>query len=65
LWVSGFSLPRNPVICCLMGQQGLTDSASRMLATMIGGFLWLLAMAIILYPINQTIPEVPEWILNS
>jgi tetratricopeptide (TPR) repeat protein len=65
LWVSGFSLPRNPVICWLMGQQGLTDSASRMLATMIGGFLWLLAMVIILYPINQTIPKVPEWILNS
>jgi len=65
LWVSGMSLPRNPVICWLVGKQGLTDTGSRVFAILIGSFFWLLAMGIILYPINQSIPEVPEWILNS
>jgi hypothetical protein len=65
LWVSGFSLPRNPVICLLVGKRGLTDSGSRIFAVVIGSFFWLLAMGIILYPLNQSAPEVPAWILNS
>jgi small neutral amino acid transporter SnatA (MarC family) len=65
LWVSGISLPQNPVICRLVGKRGLTDSGSRIFSIVIGIFLFLLAMGIILYPINQSIPEVPEWILNS
>lgn len=65
LWVSGISLPKNPVICWIVGRQGLAGYGWRMSAIFLGGFLWLLAMAIILFPINQTVPEVPSWILDS
>ena len=62
LWVSGTSLPRNPAICFLVGEQGLPSSTARRVAAVIGGVCWLLAMVIILAPIGQSYPEVPEWI---
>jgi tetratricopeptide (TPR) repeat protein len=65
LWASGVSLPANPAMALAMGhQKGLQSSAARVSAAMFGGFFWLLALTIILYPIGQSSPEVPEWILS-
>ncbi|MBN1217296.1 MAG: tetratricopeptide repeat protein [Anaerolineae bacterium] len=64
LWTSGASLPRNPVICFLAGTQGLVSVGARTSAAIIGGVFWLLGTVIILYPIGQSVPEVPEWILK-
>ena len=63
-WTSGASLPRNPAICWVMGEQGLTSSKARTSVALFGGIFWLLAIGILLYPIGQTAPEVPEWILS-
>jgi tetratricopeptide (TPR) repeat protein len=62
LWVSGIDLPHNPAICYLVGERGLTSSEARISAALFGGFLWLLAMALILYPLGQSYPEIPTWI---
>jgi tetratricopeptide (TPR) repeat protein len=59
LFVSGSSLPRNPLLQMLVGKQGLTVKESRTMATIAGALLWLAAMALILLPINQAYPEVP------
>jgi tetratricopeptide (TPR) repeat protein len=65
LWVSGASLPINPVICWLVGERGLFHPQARTTATVVGVVFWLLAMGLILAPIGQSSPEVPSWILNS
>ena len=62
LWVSGANLPRNPMICWLAGERGLFTHEARVTATVLGVGCWLLAMAMILYPIGQSVPEVPSWI---
>jgi tetratricopeptide (TPR) repeat protein len=64
LWTSGASLPRNPFICFVLGHKGLTSSQGRTFVALCGGVFWLLALGIVLYPIGQFLPEVPEWILN-
>jgi hypothetical protein len=59
MWVSGYSLPQNPFICALVGQRGLGKSA-RPVLTYLGAAFWLLAMAVILLPIDQVFPEFPQ-----
>jgi tetratricopeptide (TPR) repeat protein len=51
LWLSGASLPQNPLIRLLAGEQGLEDSILRPLITIVGGVLWLAALTIILLPV--------------
>jgi tetratricopeptide (TPR) repeat protein len=63
-WTSGASLPRNPAICFVMGEQGLASSEARISVALFGGAFLLLALGILLYPIGQSAPEVPEWILS-
>jgi hypothetical protein len=50
LWVSGASLPQNPLIRLLAGDQGLEDSSLSPLVALVGGVLWLAALALILLP---------------
>lgn len=58
LWISGYSLPENPFICAIVGPRGLGKTA-RPVAAVLGALLWLLAMGIIIMPINQSYPEPP------
>ncbi|MFN8458363.1 MAG: tetratricopeptide repeat protein [Anaerolineae bacterium] len=60
LWVSGDSLPRNPLICQLVGQQGLSATAMRWPIAFFGLFCWLFAFILIMMPIGQTWPEPPN-----
>jgi Flp pilus assembly protein TadD len=57
LWVSGTSLPNNPLMRLLIGQQGLDKSELRILVASLGALFWLLAMGIILLPLGQFFPE--------
>jgi len=50
------------MICWLAGERGLFTHEARVTATVLGVGCWLLAMAMILYPIGQSVPEVPSWI---
>ncbi|HEX9924684.1 MAG TPA: tetratricopeptide repeat protein [Anaerolineae bacterium] len=59
LWISGTTLPQNPVIKILVGEQGLASSELQVGVAFFGGMCWLLAMLIILLPIGQSIPEIP------
>ena len=58
LWVSGYFLPQNPLICSVGGPCGL-GKFKRLVVAFLGAFSWLLAMAIILMPIGQSYPESP------
>ena len=59
LWVSGSSLPRNPLIYALLGEEGSTTANLHFSLALIGAVCWLLAFGIIIYPINQPFPEIP------
>jgi|GEM_PF-712666 len=59
LWVSGDSLPRNPLICQLVGQAGLAETDLRQPLALFGLFCWLFAFALIVMPIGQSWPEPP------
>ncbi len=59
LWISGYSLPQNPLICFLFGSRGL-GRTERPIVAFLGAFFWLLAMGLILMPIGQTYPEPPQ-----
>jgi tetratricopeptide (TPR) repeat protein len=59
LWLSGTSLPQNPVIRFFTGPGGLEDSAMRLLLAICGVLFWLLAIAVILWPVGQSLPELP------
>ncbi len=60
LFVSGSSLPRNPLLQMMVGKQGLAVKEYRTMVTIAGALLWLAAMALILLPINQSYPEIPD-----
>lgn len=60
LWVSGDSLPRNPLICQLVGQEGLSTTAMRRPIAFFGLFCWFFAFLLIMMPIGQTWPEPPN-----
>lgn len=60
LWVSGDSLPRNPLICRLVGQAGLTSTAMRWPIAFFGLFCWFFALLLIMMPIGQVWPEPPN-----
>jgi tetratricopeptide (TPR) repeat protein len=59
LWVSGSSLPRNPLLQLLLGQAELTSPIARQTLAAIGLACWFLAFGLIVLPINQTFPELP------
>jgi hypothetical protein len=59
LWVTGTDLPRNPLMQSLAGQSNLSSEVKLALAGA-GAFLWLLAMLLILLPLGQTYPEIPD-----
>jgi tetratricopeptide (TPR) repeat protein len=59
LWVSGSSLPQNPLMHQLLGPRGLASSELRFSATSLGLFCWLLALGLILLPLGRSFPEVP------
>lgn len=53
LWVTAFSLPRNPVICALTGNpQGIDEMEHRWIVSTLGAILWLAALVIILLPLG-------------
>ena len=60
LYVSGSSLPRNPLMQKIVGEQGLL-AREKNIATSTGAFLWLIAFGLVLMPINQTLPEIPDF----
>jgi tetratricopeptide (TPR) repeat protein len=60
LWVSADSLPRNPLICQLVGREGLETTDLRWPVAFLGLFCWLLAFTLIVMPIGQSFPEPPN-----
>lgn len=61
LWVSADSLPRNPLICQLLGQkEGLASMDSRWPVAFVGLFCWFFAFVLIVMPIGQSFPEPPD-----
>ncbi|MCL4297202.1 MAG: tetratricopeptide repeat protein [Anaerolineae bacterium] len=60
LWVSADSLPRNPLICQLLGREGLETTGLRGPIAFFGLFCWVLAFALIIMPIGQSFPEPPN-----
>lgn len=58
LWVSGTTMPQNPVVTLFVGPAGVGRAARPVLA-ILGAIFWLLAIAIILWPIGQSFPEIP------
>lgn len=60
LWVSADSLPRNPLICQLVGREGLETTDVRWLIAVSGLFCWILAFVLIIMPIGQSFPEPPN-----
>ncbi len=59
LWVSGTSIPNNPVTRQLFGEQGNVSSELRLLMAIFGAVCWLFALGLILWPIGQSMPEFP------
>lgn len=60
LWVSGASLPKNPLARLLAGQSGLEESpVLRFLMAAIGAICWLLALGLALWSLSQALPELP------
>lgn len=55
LFVSGASMPQNPAIRFLVGEQGLGLFGTRFFVGFLGAILWLLALGVILLPFIQTI----------
>jgi tetratricopeptide (TPR) repeat protein len=53
-------LPRNPLIRQLAGERGLSSSEAKIGLVVAGVFLWLLALLLILLPIGQAYPEIPQ-----
>jgi tetratricopeptide (TPR) repeat protein len=60
LWSSGLGATHNPVIRLLVGDEGLSSETARWTSAGFGAFCWLLALLIILLPINQSMPDVPQ-----
>ena len=60
LWASGTSSPQNPLILLIMGEEGLTSYTSRAVCGWFGVGCYFLALIIILLPIGQTIPTLPD-----
>jgi tetratricopeptide (TPR) repeat protein len=60
LWVSADTLPRNPVICQLVGQNGLTSMPLRRPIATFGLVCWFFAFALIMLPIDQLWPQPPN-----
>ncbi len=61
LFVSGTSLPRNPLIRLLVGEQGVAAEGWRIPVMILGVFFWLFAMSLILLPLgSQSLPEIPD-----
>jgi tetratricopeptide (TPR) repeat protein len=60
LWVSADSLPRNPLICQLVGHEGLETTDLRWPVAFLGLFCWILAFTLIVMPIGQSFPEPPN-----
>jgi tetratricopeptide (TPR) repeat protein len=63
LWLSGRSLPQNPLIRLLTTQpDGLEDSLLAPLAAVAGAIVWLTALAILLLPLTQSFSGLPSWL---
>jgi len=61
LWVSGTDLPQNPLMMTILDDQIDHDSPTlAMTMAIIGGLCWLVALVVILLPINQSIVELPS-----
>ena len=60
LFVSGASLPRNPLMRLAVGKQGLPPGEPKLVVAAVGLIFWLMAMGLILWPINQSYPDVPD-----
>jgi tetratricopeptide (TPR) repeat protein len=59
LWASSDSASQNPLICALVGEQGLTSATAKAAIGWAGAGCWLLALLLILLPFGRTLPEVP------
>jgi tetratricopeptide (TPR) repeat protein len=59
LWVSGNSLPQNPLLSALLAEEEQASSLLQQGLTILGMACWLLAFSLILLPINQPFPELP------
>jgi len=57
--VSG-GLPRNPLMRLLAGERGLVSSESKITIAIVGAILWLLSLLLILLPLGQSYPELPQ-----
>ena len=60
LFVSGSSLPRNPVMRLVVGKQGLPAGEQKSIVAAVGLIFWLIALGLILWPINQSYPDIPD-----
>jgi tetratricopeptide (TPR) repeat protein len=60
LSISGTSLPRNPLMCLLAGEQGVSAPGLRVPVVLVGICCWLIALGLILLPLGtQAYPEIP------
>jgi Flp pilus assembly protein TadD len=60
LWLSGTSLPHNPLIRLLIGEKNLPSAEVRLPLAVLGAGCWLLALSLILLPLGgQSLPELP------
>lgn len=60
LWISGDSLPRNPLIRLVLGEAGLSSTKLRLPISLLGLFCWFFAFGLIVLPIGQSFPKPPE-----
>lgn len=60
LFVSGASLPRNPLMRLVVGQQGLPAGEPKFVVAAVGLIFWLVAMGLVLWPLNQSYPDIPD-----
>ena len=60
LFVSGASLPRNPLLQLIVGPHGLSSRNQKVAAAAVGVLFWLVALGLILLPINQSYPDIPD-----
>jgi tetratricopeptide (TPR) repeat protein len=63
LWLSGRSLPQNPLIRLLTGQpDGLEDFLLRPVVAVGGLLLWIMALGILLLPLARFFPGLSPWL---
>jgi hypothetical protein len=60
LWISGDSLPRNPLIRLLLGEEGLSSTRLRLPISLFGLLCWFVAFGLLILPIDQSFPLPPD-----